>query len=132
MAISVLRQWTCRNSPARLYGGGPRADAEILLNEAGRDVLGELCGVEPTVLARPWPRFTVDDPKISTGREAGLAQARWWEKRRSRCRLCTARRTGQTVRAVRYLLRWQQVCVRHRRYRSGRGRPLSPSPGDLL
>ncbi|MEU6546398.1 hypothetical protein [Streptomyces sp. NPDC046859] len=30
----VLRQWTCRNSPARLDGGGVRADAEIVLNEA--------------------------------------------------------------------------------------------------
>ncbi|WP_317440798.1 hypothetical protein [Streptomyces collinus] len=33
-AADVLRQWTCRNSPARLDGGGVRADAEIVLNEA--------------------------------------------------------------------------------------------------
>ncbi|WP_371572402.1 hypothetical protein [Streptomyces sp. NBC_01314] len=68
-AAGVLRLWTCRNSPARHEGGGVRADAEVVLNEAGRDVLAELCGVEPAVLARALPAFTVDDPKISTGRE---------------------------------------------------------------
>jgi hypothetical protein len=53
-------------------------------------VLAELRGVEPAVLARALPAFTVDDPKISTGRDAALAQ-------------------------VRYLPRWQRVCVRHGR-----------------
>ena len=72
----MLRLWTCRNTPAR-NGGGVRADAEIVVNDAGRGVLAELCGVEPHVLARALPAFTVDDPKISTGREAALAQARW-------------------------------------------------------
>ncbi|MFJ4526503.1 DNA-binding protein [Streptomyces sp. NPDC088810] len=115
----VLQQWTCRNSPARLDGGGVRADAEIVLNAAGRDVLADLCGVEPAVLARALPAFTVDDPKISTGREADLAQARWRAagavagEAAFACRLCTARRTGQAVRAMRYLPRWQRVCVRH-------------------
>ncbi|MGX1316528.1 hypothetical protein RKD24_006647 [Streptomyces calvus] len=68
---------TCRNSPARNDGGGVRADAEIVLNEAGRAVVAELCGVGPAVLAHALPAFTVDDPKISAGREAALAQARW-------------------------------------------------------
>ncbi|MBL1090478.1 TniQ family protein [Streptomyces sp. 9-7] len=119
---SLLRQWTCRNSPARHDGGGVRADAEIVLNEAGRGVLAELCGVEPTVLARALPAFTVDDPKISTGREAALAQARWRSagavagEAAFACRLCTARRTGQAPRAVRYVPRWQRVCVRHGRW----------------
>ncbi|MFF3639393.1 hypothetical protein [Streptomyces sp. NPDC002250] len=99
-----------------------RANAEIVLNEAGRSVLAGLCGVEPAVLARALPAFTLDDPKISTGREAGLAQARWRSagavagETAFACRLCTARRTGQTVRAVRYLPRWQRVCVRHGRW----------------
>ncbi|MFD0164890.1 DNA-binding protein [Streptomyces decoyicus] len=124
-AAGVLRLWTCRNSPARHDGGGVRADAEIVLNEAGRRVLAELCGVEPTVLARALPAFTVDDPEISKGREAGLAQARWRSAGAVAgpaafgCRLCTARRTGQTVRAVRavrYLPRWRRVCVRHGRW----------------
>lgn len=121
-AAGVLRLWTCRNSPARNDGGGVRADAEIVLNEPGRAVLAELCGVEPAVLAHTLPAFTVDDPKISTGREAGLAQARWRVagavagEAAFACRSCTARRTGQTVRAVRYLPRWQRVCVRHGRW----------------
>ncbi|WP_308289286.1 DNA-binding protein [Streptomyces asiaticus] len=88
-AAGVLRLWTCRNSPARMDGGGMRADAEVVLNEAGRAVLAELCGVEPAVLARALPAFTVDDPKISKGgrpawrRGAGRRRARWREKRRS-------------------------------------------------
>ncbi|GGS27969.1 hypothetical protein GCM10010269_78270 [Streptomyces humidus] len=76
-AAGVLRLWTCRNSTARLDGGGVRADADLVLNEAGRAVLAELCGVEPAVLARALPAFTVDDPKISIGREAALPQGRW-------------------------------------------------------
>ncbi|MEU5019247.1 TniQ family protein [Streptomyces angustmyceticus] len=121
-AAGVLRLWTCRNSPARHDGGGVRADAEVVLNEAGRAVLAELCGVEPTVLARALPAFTVDDPKIGTGREAAVAQARWRAAGAVAgpaafgCRLCTARRTGAAVRAVRYVPRWQRVCVRHGRW----------------
>lgn len=74
------------------------------------------------MLARALPAFTVDDPRISTGREAGLAQARWRSagavagEAAFACRLCTARRTGQRVRAVRYLPRWRRVCVRHGRW----------------
>lgn len=118
----MLRQWTCRNSPARHDGGGLRADEESVLNEAGRGVLAELCGVEPTVLARALPAVTVDDPKISNGRDAGLAQARWRAagavagEAAFACRLCTARHTGQTVRAVRYLPHRQRVCPRHGRW----------------
>ncbi|MEE1761058.1 TniQ family protein [Streptomyces sp. SP18BB07] len=121
-AAGVLRLWTCRNSPARNDGGGVRADAEIVLNEAGRAVLAELCGVQPAVLAHALPAFTVDDPKISTGREAALAQARWRAagsvagEAAFACRSCTARRTGQTVRAVRYVPRWERVCARHGRW----------------
>ncbi|WP_308315621.1 TniQ family protein [Streptomyces sp. ISL-100] len=118
----VLRLWTCRNSPARHDGGGARADAEVVLNGAGRRVLAELCRVEPKVLARALPAFTMDDPKISTGREAGVAQARWRAAGTVAgpaafgCRLCTARRTGQALRAVRYLPRWHRVCLRHGRW----------------
>ncbi|WP_327726187.1 TniQ family protein [Streptomyces sp. NBC_00487] len=118
----VLRLWTCRNSPARHDGGGARADAEVVLNGAGRGVLAELCRVEPKVLARALPAFTMDDPKISTGREAGVAQARWRAAGTMAgpaafgCRLCTARRTGQALRAVRYLPRWHRVCHKHGRW----------------
>lgn len=114
-AAGVLRLWTCRNSPVRHKGGGVRADAEVVRNEAGRAVLAELCGVKPAVLARALPAFTVDDPNISTGREAGLAQGRWRAagavagEAAFACRSCTARRTGQALRAVRYLPRRQRA-----------------------
>ncbi|MFE2463691.1 DNA-binding protein [Streptomyces sp. NPDC059402] len=121
-ASGVLRLWTCRHSPVRREGGGVRADAEIVLNDAGRAVLAELCGVSPRVLARALPAFTVDDPKISSGQEAALAQVRWRTagtvagEAAFACRSCTARRTGQAQRAVRYLPRWQRVCARHGRW----------------
>ncbi|MGW0846759.1 DNA-binding protein [Streptomyces sp. NPDC002787] len=118
-ASSVLRLWTCRNSVARHDGGGIRADAEIILNEAGRESLAELCGVKREVLTHALPAFAVDDPKISTGREAGVVQARWRVASTAAgvaaygCQPCTARRTGQALRAVRYVPRWQRVCLRH-------------------
>ncbi|AOR29695.1 DNA-binding protein [Streptomyces fodineus] len=121
-ASSVLRLWTCRNSPTRHDGGGVRADAEVVLNGAGRGVLAELCGVQPAVLARALPSFTVDDPEISNSRDAALAQARWRAaaavagEAAFGCRLCTAQRTGQALRAVRYLPRRQRVCLRHGRW----------------
>jgi len=121
-ASSVLRLWTCRNSPTRHDGGGVRADAEVVLNGAGRGVLAELCRVEPAVLARALPSFTVDDPKISNSRDAALAQARWRAaaavagEAAFGCRLCTAQRTGQALRAVRYLPRRQRICLRHGRW----------------
>lgn len=118
----VLHLWTCRNSPARHDGGGVRADAELVLNPAGRLVLAKLCRVAPEVLARALPAFAVDDAEITTGEEAGVAQARWRAAgavvgpAAFGCRLCTARRTGQAVRVVRYAPRWQRVCVRHGRW----------------
>ncbi|MFD5482165.1 hypothetical protein [Streptomyces hawaiiensis] len=66
-AAGVLRLWTCRNSPARNDGGGVRADAEIVLNEAGRAVLAELCGVQPAVLARALPVYTTSTTNPGTG-----------------------------------------------------------------
>ncbi|MFD7957277.1 hypothetical protein ACFV4X_27785 [Streptomyces ardesiacus] len=64
----------------------------------------------------------MDEPKISSGREAALAQVRWRSagavagEAAFACRSYTARRTGHTVRAVRYLPRWQRVCARHGRW----------------
>ncbi|MEU6846304.1 hypothetical protein ABZ930_30960 [Streptomyces sp. NPDC046716] len=117
----VLRLWTRRGTPARKDGGGVRGDAELVLNAAGRDVLAGLCAVEPAVLACALPALAVDDPRISSGREAHRAQARWRTAgtvagdAAFACRPCTARRTGEAVRAVRYLPRWQRVCPRHGR-----------------
>ncbi|MFJ3307145.1 TniQ family protein [Streptomyces sp. NPDC086549] len=110
----VLHLWTCRNSPARHDdGGGVRADAELVLNPAGRQVLAELCRVAPEVLAA---RFA--------GLLGGRRRDHYWQGGRGGagavvgpasfgCRLCTARRTGEAVRVVRYAPRWQRVCVRH-------------------
>lgn len=118
---AAFRKWV-GFPPELSRADAARCVAEIVLNAAGRDVLAALCGVEPAVLAQDLPAFTVDDRKISTGREAGLAQARWRSagavagEAAFACRLCTARRTGQRVRAVRYLPRWQRVCVRHGRW----------------
>ncbi|MEU9158423.1 hypothetical protein AB0D59_49850 [Streptomyces sp. NPDC048417] len=118
-AAGVLRLWTCRNSLARHESGGVRADAEVVLNEAGRGVLAELCGMGLEALARALLGFTVDDRKISTGPEVGAPQARWRAAGTVAgpaafgCRLCTARRTGEAVRAVRYLPYWRRVCLRH-------------------
>ncbi|MFG3013779.1 DNA-binding protein [Streptomyces cinerochromogenes] len=59
---------------------------------------------------------------MSAGREAAVAQARWRTAgavvgpAAFACRLCTARRTGLVVRAVRYVPRWRRVCVRHGRW----------------
>ncbi|MGP3974468.1 DNA-binding protein [Streptomyces sp. 8N114] len=119
---NVLRLWTWHNSPTRHDGGRVRADAEVVLNEAGRHGLAELCGVETEVLARALPAFTVDDTQIGTGREATTAEARWRAAgavvgpAAFGCRLCTARRTGQALRTVRYLPRCRRVCVRHGRW----------------
>lgn len=121
-ASSVLRLWTSRNSAARHDGGGIRADAEIVLNEAGREALAELCGVKREVLTHALPAFAVDDPKISTSQEAEVVHARWRVASTAAgvaaygCRLCTARRTGQALRAVRYVPRGQRVCLRHGRW----------------
>ncbi|MFD5309009.1 hypothetical protein [Streptomyces ardesiacus] len=93
-----------------------------MLNAAGRMVLAELCGVDPDVLARALPAFTVEDAKAGSGGDAALAQARWRAAgavvgpAAFGCRLCTARRTGEAVRAVRYVPRWRRVCVRHARW----------------
>ncbi|WP_436950024.1 hypothetical protein [Streptomyces sp. SudanB52_2052] len=117
----VLRLWTCRNSPARHDGGGARADAEVVLNGTGRHVLAELCRVEPKVLAHALPAFTMDDPKICTGREAEEAQARWRAagtvavRPRSAAGCAPRGAPGQALRAVRYLPGWHRVCRRHGR-----------------
>ncbi|XQE77550.1 hypothetical protein ACN24L_38085 [Streptomyces microflavus] len=96
----VLAQWSLAGSPARHpEGGGVRADAEVVLNGAGRRVLAELCGVASRVLARALPAYVVAGVA-----EDAVARGRW--RRRSRGRRCSgascaARRTGQAV------------CVRH-------------------
>jgi hypothetical protein len=121
MEAKVLRAcWKWRNYPPGHDGGGARADAEVLLNAAGREVLAGMCGVEEDVLARALPSWAHEDAKLrgAAGDPVGL-----WRIGGAvagpvafGCRLCTARRTGAAVRVVRYAPRWERVCVRHGRW----------------
>ncbi|MFD6028541.1 DNA-binding protein [Streptomyces griseoluteus] len=121
MEPKVLRAcWKWRNYPPGHEGGGARADAEVLLNAAGRQLLVGMCGVEEAVLARALPSWAVEDAKLRA--EAGDPVGLWRIGGAVvgpvgfGCRLCTARRTGAAVRVVRYAPRWERVCVRHGRW----------------
>lgn len=122
MEAKALRSyWQWRNYPPGHDGGGARADAEVLLNAAERQLLAGLCGVEEDILARALPSWEQEDTKLSAGKN-GMPAAAWRTGGAVAgpvafgCRLCTARRTGATDRVVRYAARWQRVCVRHRRW----------------
>ncbi|WP_406212005.1 DNA-binding protein [Streptomyces canus] len=113
--------WQWRNNPPRHENGDARADAEVLLNAAGRTVLAGLCGVGEDVLARAVPSWGQEDAKLPDAPDAAPAAA--WRIAGAvagpaafGCRLCTARRTGTTVRVVRYAPRWERICVRHGRW----------------
>ncbi|WP_331721218.1 hypothetical protein [Streptomyces sp. NBC_00212] len=122
MEAKVLRScWQWRNYPPGHDGGGTRADAEVLLNAPGRQLLAGLCGVEEDVLARALPSWRQEDSKLSAGKN-GVPAAAWRTGGAVAgpvafgCRLCAARRTGTAVRVVRYAPRWERVCARHRRW----------------
>ncbi|WP_328777880.1 DNA-binding protein [Streptomyces canus] len=119
MEAKALRSsWHWRNYPPGQDGGGARADAEVLLNAAGRQLLAGLCGVTEDVLARALPSWGQEDAKLSAGKN-GVPAAAWRIGGTVAgpvafgCRLCAARRTGTAGRVVRYAPRWQRVCVRH-------------------
>jgi hypothetical protein len=121
MEANVLRAcWKWRNYPPGHEGGGSRADAEVLLNGAGRQLLVGMCGVEEDVLARALPSWAEEDAKLRA--EAGDPVGLWRIGGAVAgpvgfgCRLCTARRTGAAVQVVRYAPRWERVCVRHGRW----------------
>jgi hypothetical protein len=112
--------WKWRNYPPGHEGGGARADAEVLLNAAGRQLLADLCGVEEDVLARALPSWgeedarlrAEDDDPVGLWRTGGAVAG----PVAFGCRLCAARRTGTAFRAKRYAPRWDRVCVRHGRW----------------
>ncbi|MFI9771667.1 DNA-binding protein [Streptomyces sp. NPDC052415] len=113
--------WHWRNYQPRHDGGGARADAEVLLNATGRQLLAAVCGVEEDVLARALPSWGQEDAKLPAGEDRVPAAA--WRIGGAvagpvafGCRLCTARRTGTAVRVVRYTPRWERVCGRHGRW----------------
>ncbi|MGY1495043.1 DNA-binding protein [Streptomyces sp. QTS52] len=113
--------WQWRNYPPTYDGGGARADAEVLLNTPGGQLLASLCGVTEEVLARALPSWHQEDAKLSAGRD-GVPAAAWRTGGAVAgpvafgCRLCAARRTGTVVRVVRYTPRWERVCVGHGRW----------------
>ncbi|MGW2184253.1 DNA-binding protein [Streptomyces sp. NPDC001732] len=121
MEAKVLRAcWKWRNYPPGHEGGGARADAEVLLNAAGRQLLAGMCVVEEDVLARALPSWAEEDAKLRAedGDPVGL-----WRIGGAvagpvafGCRLCAAGRTGTVVRVVRYAPRWDRVCARHGRW----------------
>jgi hypothetical protein len=122
MEAKALRSyWQWRNYPPGHDGGGARADAEVLLNAAGRQLLAGLCGVEEDILARALPSWGQQDSKLSAERK-GVPAAAWRTGGAVAgpvafgCRLCAARRAGTAVRVVRYTPRWERVCVRHGRW----------------
>ncbi|MFF7266478.1 DNA-binding protein [Streptomyces sp. NPDC008159] len=122
MEAKVLRScWQWRNYPPGHDGGGARADAEVLLNTPGRQLLASLCGVGEDVLARALPSWGQEDSKLSAGKD-GVSAAAWRTGGAVAgpvafgCRLCAAQRTGTAVRVARYVPRWERVCVRHRRW----------------
>ncbi|MER5312443.1 hypothetical protein ABT034_32235 [Streptomyces sp. NPDC002773] len=121
MEAKVLRAcWKWRNYPPGHEGGGARADAEVLLLAAGRRRLAGLCGVEEGVLARALPSWgegdaklrAEDDDPVGLWRVGGAVAG----PVAFGCRLCTARRTGQGLLAVRDVPRWERVCGRHGRW----------------
>ncbi|MFF9091340.1 DNA-binding protein [Streptomyces sp. NPDC014991] len=121
LEAKVLRScWKWRNYPPGHEGGGARADAEVLLNAAGRQRLVGMCGVEEEVLARALPSWAEEDAKLRA--EAGDPVGLWRIAGAVAgpvafgCQLCTARRTGAVVRVVQYAPRWERVCVRHGRW----------------
>ncbi|MFF4179774.1 hypothetical protein [Streptomyces sp. NPDC001750] len=122
MEAKALRScWRWRGSRPRHGGGGVRADGEVVLNAAGREVLARLCGVGQEVLGRALPSWGHEEAKFRAG-EGGVPLAVWRVGGAVvgpvafGCRLCTARRTGAQVRVVRYASRWERVCVRHERW----------------
>jgi hypothetical protein len=122
MEAKALRSyWQWRNYPPGHDGGGAPADAEVLLNTPGRQLLASLCGVGEDVLARALPSWRQEDSKLSSGKD-GVPAAAWRTGGAVAgpvafgCRLCAARRTGTVVRVVRYVPRWERVCVLHRRW----------------
>ncbi|WP_254648642.1 hypothetical protein [Streptomyces sp. GbtcB6] len=113
--------WHWRNYQPGHSGGGARADAEVLLNAAERQLLAGLGGIEEDVPARALPSWEQQDAKLSAEKD-GVPAAAWRiggavaGPMAFGCRLCTARRAGTAVRVARYAPRWERVCVRHGRW----------------
>ncbi|WP_374991330.1 DNA-binding protein [Streptomyces sp. LHD-70] len=98
-----------------------RADAEVVLNASGRQVLAGLCGVDSAVMAWTLPSWTQEAAALDA--EGDEVPTAVWRTGGAvvgpvafGCRLCAALRCGAAVRWVRYAARWERVCVRHGRW----------------
>ncbi|MGW1997455.1 DNA-binding protein [Embleya sp. NPDC001921] len=120
-ADALAGHWRWLNHRPRHRGGGLRADAEVVLDAAGRLALMELCGVGEEVLGRALPSWGREEEVVGWG-TAGVPRGLWRVGGAVAgpvafgCRLCAARRTGAAVRVVRHSARWERVCVRHARW----------------
>ncbi|WP_331747553.1 DNA-binding protein (plasmid) [Streptomyces sp. NBC_00984] len=116
-----MARWQAVNHRPRHEGGAVRADGEVLLDAAARRTLGAVCGVGELSLGRALPSWGREDPKLD-GPEGGRGRVVWRVGGvvagpvAFGCRLCTARRTGEPARVMRYAPRWERVCVRHGRW----------------
>ncbi|WP_369185840.1 DNA-binding protein [Streptomyces sp. Y1] len=120
---ALLASWQWRDHRPRHEGGVLRADAEMLLDAAGRRVLAGLCGVGEDVLERALPAWGLNDEKLASNAASNGSGAAVWRVGGAvvgpvafGCRSCTARRTGAPGRVVRYAQRWERVCARHGRW----------------
>ncbi|MFF0415320.1 DNA-binding protein [Kitasatospora sp. NPDC004745] len=119
---ALLTHWQWRGHRLRHESGALRADAEVLLDAAGRRVLAGLCGVDEDVLGQALPAWGLDDEKLTARAGGGGPRAVWRVGGAVvgpvafGCRSCAARRTGAAVRVVRYAQRWARVCVQHERW----------------
>ncbi|MGW6654358.1 DNA-binding protein [Streptomyces sp. CB02130] len=120
-AKGLRSYWQWLNQQPKHEGGACRADAEVVLNAAGRRLLASLCGIGEDVAARALPSWGKQDAKLPAGKDKVPAAV--WRTGgvvvgpvAFGCGLCTAQRTGTAVRAVRYVPRWERVCVRHGRW----------------
>ena len=127
-ATDLRTSWQWRNHPPRSPGtSGVRPDAEVLLDPAGQDLLAAMCRADPATLERALPTWTGGPALFSASVTDGRPQGRWQSGAAAHgpvayaCRLCTARRTGQQVVAMRYRQGWQRICRRHRRWTLGAG-----------
>ncbi|MFB9518267.1 TniQ family protein [Streptomyces purpureus] len=115
--------WQWRNhSPHTPGAAGPRPDAEILLNQAGRRALAQLCRTDPQNLAKALPAWN-RAPEIFGTHDQDPQPLGLWRTGSTvhapvayACLSCTARRTGQLATAMRYRHGWQRVCPRHRQW----------------
>ncbi|MYS19961.1 TniQ protein, partial [Streptomyces sp. DvalAA-14] len=121
---ALLPWWTWAGSRPR-DDAGPRDDAEVLLDPAGRQLLARLGGAGEHARAQALPAFGDGLQPAPPGEAAGTGRpaARWKVASAGAhgpaaygCALCTAARTGRDIVVVRYAQPWLRVCARHQRW----------------